>query len=51
LHEANNDLKQYSKTIESEIIKACIKKYANVRKAAKELGISKSTLYRKLNQE
>ncbi|MCB8817854.1 sigma-54-dependent Fis family transcriptional regulator [Desulfosporosinus shakirovi] len=49
LHEAN--LKQYSKTIESEIIKACIKKYANVRKAAKELGISKSTLYRKLNQE
>lgn len=35
--------------VESQIIKDYINKYSNVRKAAKELGISKSTLYRKLN--
>ncbi len=44
-------LKSYTRTIESRVIKDYLKKYNNVDLVAKELGISRSTLYRRLNKD
>jgi transcriptional regulator with PAS, ATPase and Fis domain len=44
--EDNNSLKK----TEEEIIRNCLTKYKNKKKVAKQLGISRSTLYRKLSK-
>lgn len=51
LSRLGRNLKSYTRTIESRVIKDYLKKYNNVDLAAQELGISRSTLYRRLNKE
>ena len=48
----SKNLKKYGKTIESGIIKNYLQKYAgNINLVARELGISRSTLYRRLSNK
>lgn len=49
--ELDRNLKSYTRTIESRVIKDYLRKYSNVDLVAKELGISRSTLYRRLNKK
>jgi transcriptional regulator with PAS, ATPase and Fis domain len=52
LQSSNKSLKKYGKSVESSLIKNYLKKYGgNVDLVAKELGISRSTLYRRLKNK